>query len=234
MKRFWKNVSVRPVEGGWQVMLDERPLRTQQGAQQIVPSEALAELLAGEWRAQGEEVDPAAFALRDMADYAIDQVASARSETIAKLLRYGETDTLCYRADPDEPLHRRQWDTWEPLLTAFEAREGVKMERVSGVLHKPQPAETMAMLRRRLEELDPFELAALEAMTSLAASLSIGLSALAPDADPAALWRAAELEEQWQAELWGSDTEAEERRERRTAAFLDAARFARAASPCTG
>lgn len=234
MKRFWKDASVRPAEGGWQVVLDERPLRTQQGAQQIVPSEALAELLAVEWRAQGEDVDPAAFPLRDMADYAIDQIGSARDETIAKLLRYAETDTLCYRADPDEPLHRRQWEAWEPLLAAFEAREGVKLERVSGVLHKPQPAGTLAALRRRLEALGPFVLAPLEVMTSLAASLTIGLSALEPDADPVALWRAAELEEQWQAELWGSDAEAEERRERRTAAFLDAARFARAASPCTG
>jgi chaperone required for assembly of F1-ATPase len=227
MKRFWNAVTVAPTGAGWQVALDGRPLRTQGGAPQVVPSEALAELLAGEWRAQGEEVDPAGFPLRDLADYAIDQVAGARGHTIDKLLRYAETDTLCYRADPDEPLHRRQWEVWEPLVAAFEAREGVRLERVSGVLHKPQPAATLAALRRRLEGLDPFALAALEVMTSLAASLAVGLSALAPEADPATLWAAAELEERWQAELWGSDAEAEERRERRAAAFLRAAAFAR-------
>lgn len=231
MKRFWKEVTVAPSGGGWQVALDGRPLRTQGGAPQVVPSEPLAELLAGEWRVQGDEVDPAAFPLRELADYAIDQVTPAPGDTIDKLLRYAETDTLCYRADPDEPLHRRQWEVWEPLVAAFEAREGVRMERVSGVLHKAQPAETLATLRRRLEGLDPFVLAALEVTTSLAASLAIGLSAIAPDGDPAALWAAAELEERWQAELWGSDAEAEERRERRAAAFLQAAEFARAALP---
>ncbi|MEQ8772976.1 MAG: molecular chaperone, partial [Erythrobacter sp.] len=78
---------------------------------------------------------------------------------------------------------------------------------------------------------DPFRLAALEAMTSLSASLVIGLSALGEDSgdeDAArALWRAASLEEEWQADLWGRDREAEERRARREADFLTAWRFSR-------
>jgi chaperone required for assembly of F1-ATPase len=43
------------------------------------------------------------------------------------------------------------------------------------------------------------------------------------------LWNAASLEEDWQAEMWGRDAEAEARRERRGQAFLAAAGFAAAA-----
>ena len=229
MKRFWKEVAVEPVVGGWRVTLDGRPIKTQGGTPQVVPTEALAELLAAEWRAQGEEIDPAAFPARDMADYAIDMVAADPAAIAANLKRYGETDTLCYRADPDQPLHQRQWAEWEPIVTAFEAREGVRMERVSGIVHKPQPAATLATLRARLEALDPFTLAALEVLTSLSASLTVGLSAIEPDADNEALWQAAELEEAWQAELWGRDWEAEQRRERRKADFKRAVEFARGA-----
>jgi chaperone required for assembly of F1-ATPase len=228
MKRFWKEVATEPADGGWRVTLDGRPMKTQGGAPQIVPTVALAELLAAEWRAQGDEIDPAAFPARDTADYAIDMVAYDKPSVVAKILRYGETDTLCYRADPDEPLHKRQWAEWEPVVTAFEAREGVRMERVSGIVHKPQPAATLATLKARLEALDPFTLAALEVLTSLSASLTVGLSALELEADPDVLWRAAELEEAWQVELWGSDWEAEERRKRRKADFLRAVEFARA------
>ena len=85
----------------------------------------------------------------------------------------------------------------------------------------------MDHVRRRLD--GDLSLAALETMTSLAASLTIGLSALEPDADPLALWQAASLEEEWQADLWGRDEEAEERRAKRTADFERAARFAKAA-----
>jgi chaperone required for assembly of F1-ATPase len=231
MKRFWKEVSVEQAEDGWRIALDGRPLRTQGGAPQITPTRALAELLAAEWSAQGEEVDPAGFPARDMADYAIDMIAPDPAAAVAKILRYAETDTLCYRADPDEPLHKRQWEVWEPIVTAFEAREGVRVERISGIVHKPQPPETLCKLETRLAVLDPFTLAALEVATSLSASLCVGLSAIDPQADPDALWAAAELEETWQAELWGSDWEAEERRKRRKADFLRAAAFARAVRP---
>jgi chaperone required for assembly of F1-ATPase len=230
MKRFWKEVSIERADSGWQVMLDGRAIRTQAGNPQIVPTRALAELLASEWTAQGEKIDPAAFPARDLADYAIDMIAPGPGPTIAKVLRYAESDTLCYRADPDEPLHKHQWEVWEPIVTAFEVREDVRMERASGILHKPQPAETLAALRARLTALDPFTLGALEAMTTLSASLCVGLSALDPGADAAALWDAAELEETWQAKLWGVEPLAEERRQKRQRDFMRAVRFAKAAT----
>lgn len=226
MRRFWRTVTVEPAEGGYRVALDGRGLRTQGGAAQIVASAPLAEAMAEEWRSQGEEVDPAAFVLRDLADQALDLVRSDRSGTIAKLLGYAETDTLCYRAEPDEPLARRQRELWEPLLRGLEARRGLRFERVSGVIHRPQPQETVASLRRLLEEQDDFTLAALLALASLAASLVVALAAVAPGADMQALWAAANLEEDWQIEQWGEDPEAMARRARRLAAFAAAGRFA--------
>ena len=226
MKRFYEEVCVEPGDGGWRVTLDGRAIRTQRGAAQLVPTESLAEALAREWSEQGETIDPTAFVLRDMADYAIDMVRADRGETVAKLLAFAETDTLCYRADPEEALYRRQLEIWEPLVSALEAREGIRLERVSGIVHRPQSEEALRALRSRLETMDDFTLAALQATASLAASLCIGLAALDSDADAAALWDAANLEELWQAELWGSDEEAEARREKRKREFLAAARFA--------
>ena len=231
MKRFWKAVSVEPFEGAYRVALDGRPIRTQGGNSQIVPGEALAEALVAEWRAQGEDVDPNAFPLRDLADYALDHVRADRAAAIADLLRYAETDTLCYRADPDEPLYRRQQALWEPLLAAFEARHGVRLERVSGIIHRPQPEATIARVAEVLAAHDDFTLAALHTLAPLTASLTIALEALEPGADPAALFAAANAEQDWQAELWGWDPEAEKARAIKLAAFETAAEFARLARP---
>ncbi|HMO69379.1 MAG TPA: ATP12 family protein [Novosphingobium sp.] len=229
MKRFWREVSVSAVEGGWQVMLDGRGVKTPARRAQVVPSRALAERLAGEWAAQGEEIDPAGFVLRDMTDYAIDMVAPDPAIAHSAILPYGETDTLCYRAEPGEALARRQEAAWEPLLKAAEARLDVRFERVSGIIHQAQPAATRARLKAAVTALDPFALAALQTLTSLAASLVIGLAALEPDADGVALWDAANLEEDFQAELWGRDAEAEARRARRLPHFTRAMDFVRAA-----
>lgn len=226
MKRFYQAVTVSQAEGGWRVLLDGRGIKTAAGAAQVVSTHALAEALAQEWDAQGETIEPATFPLRDLADYAIDVVADGREDVVSSLIPYAETDTLCYRADPDEPLHRRQLEVWEPILARAEQRFGVQFTRVSGIVHKPQPPETVATLRAEMEQRDPFTLAALRMTASLSASLTIGLLALEPGADIAALWNAASLEEEWQAELWGRDWEAEERRAGRLQAFRLAARFA--------
>ena len=231
MKRFWKQVAVAEDESGWRVLLDGRALKTVGGRPQIVPTEALALAMAEEWAAQGEEIDPVLFRYRDMADFAIDVMAPDRDEQIADLLRYAETDTLCYRADPEDALAARQIEAWEPWLTAAERRFDVHFERVAGVLHRPQPAATLGRLRGVLEARDAFTLAALKSLASLAGSLTLALLAIEPGADPDALWDAANLEEDWQAELWGKDGEAMERRARRARDWNAAARFAALAAP---
>lgn len=221
MKRFYKEVTTAPSaeEGGWGVRLDGRPIKSAGGRPQVVPSKALAEVLAAEWAAQGEQIDPKRFVIRDLVDFAIDAVAPQREAALAELLPYVETDTLCYRADPDEALYKRQLEVWEPLLTATEARLGVRFTRISGIIHRPHPPETRARVAQELAGHDAVTLAALKMMASLSASLVIALAALEKDADATPLWQAANLEEDWQVELWGDDAEAAENREARFEAF---------------
>ena len=226
MKRFYKQVSVAPDGSGWRVLLDGKPIRTPAKAAQVVPSEALAQVMALEWSGQGEEINPAAFIFRDMADYAIDVVARDPAAAAADLLRYAETDTLCYRAEAGEALHDRQSEVWEPLLRAAEVRWDVHFERVDGILHRPQPEATLTRMAAVLVPLDAFKLGALTTLTTLTASLVIGLAALEPGANGETLWAAANLEEDWQAELWGKDAEALALRARRLAEFSAAMRFA--------
>jgi len=225
MKRFYKEVSVQQVTGGWQALLDTRAIKTVKGAPQVVPTKALADALAAEWAGQGEEIDPQTMPLRDMTDYAIDMVNPDPSALVEKTVAYGDTDTLLYRADPDEPLFARQQEVWEPIVSSFEARHSVEFVRISGIIHHPQSEDTLAKLREVLSDQSSFALAAIEMMTHLAASLITGLSATQTDTDVLVLWQAASLEEDWQAEEWGRDEEAEERREKRTKDFLKACEF---------
>ena len=226
MKRFYRAALAAEVSGGWQVQLDLRGVKTVAGAAQLVPNAALAETLAAEWAAQGETIEPASFVLRDLADYAIDVVAPDPAGAARAMLRFAETDTLCYRAEPDEPLAARQDEVWEPLLRAAEARYDVHFERIAGVLHRPQPPATLSRLEQVLLAQEPFTLSALNTMAGLAASLVVALAALEPEADPDALWSAANLEEDWQAEQWGQDYEAADLRARRLAIFAAAMAFA--------
>lgn len=229
MRRFYREVTLGEAQGGWQVRLDARPIRTQGGAPQVVATLALAEAMADEWRAQGEQIDPHAFPLRDLADLALDRVAADRAGAIARLLAYAGTDTLCYRADPDEPLYQRQLEAWEPLVAACEAACGIGFERVSGIVHRPQPAAALDALEAELAAKDDFALAALLTHASLAASLVAALAVEANPQEAQAIFTAANLEEDWQAGQWGRDEEAANVRAARAAAFAVAADFIRLA-----
>ena len=94
MKRFYSEVAIAEESDGWTVRLDGRAIRTQGGQPQRVPNSALAELLAAEWRDQGETLDPRRFVHRDLADYAIDVIAPDPESVREGLLAYIETDTL--------------------------------------------------------------------------------------------------------------------------------------------
>ena len=227
MKRFYREVVADAHGSCWRVTLDGRAIKTVGRRPQIVPTSALAHALAAEWAQQGEVIDPARFMLRDMADYAIDVVATGRGEVQRAILGFAESDTLCYRGEPDEPLWAHQQQQWEPLLTTAERRWNIRFERVSGIIHRPQPPETLARLAEVMAAQDDFTLAALHTLTSLAASLVLGLAALEADADIPALWAAAHVEEDWQADLWGHDDDAMARQDQRGAIFAAAADFVR-------
>lgn len=221
MKRFYENVDVaKAADGGWQVTLDGRGLRTVKGTPQIVPTRKLAQALAREWADQSEDIDTSRFVHRDQTDFAIDIVANKPEESIDTLIGYAETDTLCYRADPEEPLFARQLAVWEPLIERVEQAHDVRFTRVSGIVHRSQPAGTLTKLREILRGKDHFTLAGTQTLASLAASLCLPLLALEDGAEPISLWRAASLEEEWQSDLWGRDKEAETRRRKRQEAFL--------------
>jgi chaperone required for assembly of F1-ATPase len=225
VKRFYTQVSARPVTGGWQVHLDDRAMKTQGSAAQIVPSRALADQLAAEWDAQGDTIDPRSLPLRDLTDHAIDHIAADPARSVETLLKYADGETLCYRADPGTPLAAEQDAVWEPFLQQVEAQHGVRFDRIAGIAALRQPAATRDAIRARLTALDPFSLAAIELATTLSASICVALALLDDPTRARALWSIADLEQEWQARQWDWDAEAEAVRDEKRAGFEMAGRY---------
>lgn len=221
MKRFWKTVTI--VVGA--IELDGRPVRTPARAALTLPTPQLAEAVAEEWRSVGEELDPRAMPLTGLANAALDQIAPNPVPFAADLARYGESDLLCYRAELPEPLVERQAMHWDPLLDWARTRYDVHFETTAGIMHRPQPPATIARLQEVVAALDPFQLAALSPLVTISGSLVAGLALLEGAADRETVWRAAQLDEDWQAEQWGEDELATRARNVRRADFDAAVRF---------
>lgn len=225
MKRFWKDVATVAVEGGHDIHLDGRSVRTPGRAPLTLPTPALAQAVAEEWRAVGEALDPRAMPLTGLANAAIDRVASDPALFAANLARYAESDLLCYRAEHPLELQLRQQASWDPLLDWARERYGAPLTHTQGIVHRPQPPESLAALREAVAARSPFELAALSPLVTVTGSLIAAL-ALLERADLADnIWSAANLDEDWQVEHWGEDELARQARAARHAEFDAAARF---------
>ena len=209
MKRFWTDVRV---DADRVIRLDDRPVRTPGRTPLALPGDALATAVAEEWRGVAETIDPRAMPLTGLANAAIDRIAPARADFAAGLAAYADSDLLCYRADAPHELVARQAAAWDPLLDWARERYDVHFEIVTGIIHRDQPAATRAQLREAVASHDAFHLAGLSPVVTLTGTLvgALALAEAAVDADT--LWRAANVDEDWQAEHWGQDALAAEAR----------------------
>jgi len=224
-RRFWSRVEVGADEGGHRIHLDARPLRTPAKAELKLPTAALAEGVAEEWRAVEGEIRPDEMPLTRAANSAIDRVAPEFRAVADIVAGYGETDLLCYRAEAPQALVARQTAGWDPWLRWAAEALGAPLISVAGVLPAEQPARSVAALRARVDALSPFGLTGLHDLVVHSGSLVLGLAVLEGALAPDAAWRLSRIDEDWQAEQWGLDAEAEAAAEARRRAFEDAVRL---------
>jgi chaperone required for assembly of F1-ATPase len=200
-------------------------VRTPGKALLALPTRGLAEAVAEEWRAQGERIDPLTMPLTKLANSAIDGVKGREQAVIDDIVKYAGSDLLCYRAEGPAALVASQSKHWNTVIAWAKATLDAPLALAEGVVHVAQPKASLDRLRRELEGLDPFSLAALHVMTSLTGSALLALAVLRGRLTPEEAWQAAHVDEDFQISQWGEDAEAVKRRANRRRDFDAAARF---------
>jgi chaperone required for assembly of F1-ATPase len=211
-KRFYTQVSVTPVQPGWTVLLDGRALRSQTGQPFIVPTQALAEIIAAEWRAQGERIDLATMFNTRQAYGVLDRAADATAALADQVARYAETDLVCYLAEGPASLRDWQEATWAPLREWAETL-GVALNPSVGIMPKAQPPASVDAVRTHALSLDRFRLAGLAHGVALFGSAILGLAVERGRLSAAEAYELSRIDEAYQASHWGEDAEAVRRTE---------------------
>jgi chaperone required for assembly of F1-ATPase len=219
-RRFYQEVAVAQQGDGFAILLDQRPARTPAKAVLLLPSHALAEAVAEEWKSQGDVIDPKSMPLTRLANVAIDGIAHTSDPVIAEIAKYGESDLICYRAEGPDKLVKAEDDAWNPILAASEARIGARFLLVAGITFAQQPERTIEAVHSAvtLAAAGPaghFRLAALHVMTALTGSVLVALAIGAGETSLDEAWAAAHVDEDFQISLWGEDQQAKARRAQR-------------------
>jgi chaperone required for assembly of F1-ATPase len=225
LKRFWKEAAAVPRDDGWGIELDGKPVRTPARNRLVVPTEDLAEAVVAEWKDAPDMIGPRSMPLTGLANAAIDRVDPDKQAFADGLARYGESDLLCYRAEGPRELQARQKAAWDELLAWGQRRFDVDFETTCGIVHVTQPDATVARLAHAVSSLDAFHLAALSPLVTMGGSLLVALAVLEGHLSAERAWEAVTIDEQWQREQWGADSEAEAALEAKRSDFFAAGQF---------
>lgn len=216
MKRFWEYATVSSEAGGFAVRLDGRQVRLPGGAPLLLPQRALAEAVAAEWQqaggAKGGDMAWDDVPLTRLAGTAQERIAADPEPVVLELARYAGTDLLCYRAEAPPELAQRQQQQWQPWLDWAAREYGAPLRATAGVMPVAQDTEALTALALAVAAQPPFALAALGLIVPALGSLVLGLAMAAARLDADAAFALATLDENFQAELWGREDAAEERR----------------------
>lgn len=231
VKRFYTSVDVREEADAFAVLLDGRPVKTPAGHILRAPTRKLADAVAAEWRAQGEKLAPDTMPLTKSLNTALDRVAPNRAAIIEDLAKYAESDLLCYRADAPQELVRRQAVAWDPWLVWAAERFGARLAVTTGVSHVAQTDEALARVKVAVAAHDDHRLVVLHAGVTITGSAILGLAFAAGAVTAQAAFAAAQIDDLYQAELWGHDAEAEKARANRLADLKAAEAYLRLIAP---
>ena len=226
-RRFWTQTAVAPVAGGWELRLDDRPVRTPGKLPLVLPTQALAEAIAAEWDAQTDVITPVGMPLTRAANSAVEKVAPQFSGVAGMLAEYGGTDLLCYRADHPAELATRQAAGWDPLLEWARVELDAPLRVTTGVIPVTQDPGALARLRARLDGLSSWQLTAVHDLITIPGSLVLGLAVLHGRLDAAAAHALSRLDDEHQAAQWGRDPEADAAAAARLEGMLVAERLLR-------
>ncbi len=228
MKRVWTEARAVPVEAGWGVTLDGKPLRLPDGGELAVPQPALAEAVAAEWQAAGlatGEMDYTDVPLTRLAGTAQRRIVPDPAPSAAAIAAYGETDLLCYRAATPPALVARQALAWDPWLDWSRTALGAALVATTGVMHVRQHPAAITALRRAVAAEHGWALAGLGILAPALGSLVLGLAVAREALAAADALELSRLDETYEIEQWGADDEQDRRRANVARDVDEAARY---------
>lgn len=234
MKRFYKIVSkVENPQGGYRVLLDDRPVKMPSGNVLGVPTSALADMIVQEWGAQDEAVVPDSMPITQILITVQDRIAQERAAMEQAVFKYLDTDLICYRTEQPEELARRQAGLWDPWIDWFEKRSGARLETTTGLAALSQEQKAHDFARHIIKKMDDYRFGICQLAVSLSGSLVLGLAFTEGALDKDLLLKTVRIEEDYKTALYNEDVHGlaplEEKKREALIRDLDAAqRFLRA------
>lgn len=204
MKRFYNLVSTKKTGDGYVIQLDGKTVNTPLGQSLAAPTEALAEAIVLEWAGQEEKVKPETMPLTQFLTTAIDKIRDREAIT-ESVMRYLDTDLVCYWAKEPEDLAKRQKEIWGRWVKWFDEHFEVPLHTTKKIDAIKQEEEAHKRAWNYIETLDDYYFTIVHVMTSLSGSMIMALAFSEGDITPEEIFESSYLEELYRGEIYNED-----------------------------
>lgn len=214
-KRFYKTVGVEAEGSGFVIKLDQYRLKTpaKKAADKkalLLPDEKTARLVAGEWEAQGDDVDPRTMPITRLLNVAIARTPETREELVAEARKYAGSDLLCYRSAESRLYLEHQAENWDPILS-WATEQGVALETTEGLSVIAQADASLDAAAEFARGLDDIALTLFVHLLATFGSTVLGMAVMQGRLSVEEAFTQSRLDEIWQIKYWGQDEIAKER-----------------------
>ena len=141
-----------------------------------------------------------------------DKILVDKQKYVEEVMKYINTDLICYWENKPEDLYTLQLDNWSKQLKKLK-KEKLKFDYTINILPVKQRDTSIELLKNKLIKLDEIILACLLIVTKTTNSLLLSYLFITNKIKPIDLYKNTFLHEIWQSEKWGIVEEEKEKRE---------------------
>lgn len=205
MKRFYTSVTAENTGKGFRILLDGRPVKTMMKQDLLVPVSGLVPAVVAEWEDQKQKIVPDSMPLTQILNTMQDRISRERAAIMKHVMKYFDTDLLCYRADFPPELVQKQTQLRQPWIKWFEEKYHCKLLQTSGLTALKQDEAARMKIQKEIDGLSDLLFTVLQLTASLSGSLILSLALLSHAAAAREVFDCVFLEELLKENIYNAD-----------------------------
>jgi chaperone required for assembly of F1-ATPase len=176
VQQLFQEVITTKTDEGNVFFANGKPLRTKKGKILRAPNEEIAAEIVSEWKSQKVKVAIETMPFTHILNTKIDRVASGRNAVIAGLLKYIDTDLICYYAPGPQELVMLQRQRWDPFRLWFSQHFACELKTTDSLQAQLQPEKAKQAVFEKMGKMNDDILTLLLWVASLGGSLVMALA----------------------------------------------------------
>lgn len=141
-----------------------------------------------------------------------DKIQVDKQKYIEEVLKYINTDLICYWENKPDDLYALQLDNWNSQLKKLK-KEELNFDYTFNITPIKQNKSSIVLLKKKLIQLDDIILSCLLIITKITSSVLLSYLFITNRIKPIDLYKNTYLHEIWQSNKWGIVEEEKEKRE---------------------